>query len=54
MIKYFATPNDLIAGVSIARLTDDGLITWLGDPEKDIEYLAWLAEGNTPEEWNIE
>lgn len=21
-------------------------------PVDDLEYLAWVAEGNTPEEWN--
>ena len=24
---------------------------WLGAGERDEKYLAWVAEGNTPEEW---
>lgn len=37
---------------NIIRISDDGIVTILGLGEEDEGYLAWLAEGNTPEEWN--
>ena len=52
MIKYFITKKDIICGISVARLDEDGILTWLGDGQEDAEYLAWVAEGNVAEEWN--
>ncbi len=36
--------------VAVCRLDDNTVISGLVDSMP--EYLAWLAEGNTPEEWN--
>ena len=37
---------------SIVRLNDNVFIP-MDDKNKDYqEYLEWLAQGNTPEEWN--
>jgi len=54
MIKYFVTNNDPICGVSVCRLEPSGVITWLGQGVNDEEYVRWLSEGNTPEEWKPE
>jgi len=51
MKKYFITNSDPLCGISVARLDDDGIITWLGVPNEDLEYQEWLAAGNTPEPW---
>lgn len=54
MKRYFVTNPDPFCGVSIARLDENGIITWLGVPDQDYEYQQWLADGNNPEEWNPE
>ena len=54
MKRYFVTNPDPFCGVSIARLDENGIITWLGVPDQDYEYQKWLAEGNTPEPWEPE
>ena len=51
-MKYLITKEDSFFGVSIARIEEDGTIVWLGLREGDLNYQKWLAEGNTPEEWN--
>ena len=51
MKRYFITAPDPFCGTSIARLDEDGIITWLGVPDEDLEYQKWLSEGNAPEEW---
>jgi hypothetical protein len=35
---------------NVRRILDDGL--WETSGEDNPEYVAWLAEGNEPEEWN--
>lgn len=53
-MKYFINivPDGPNAGnKTIARIEEDGILWWLGDGEQDAGYLAWLAEGNTPEQW---
>ena len=45
---YLETTNDIF-GERIAE--------WcfpLNNDERSQQYLAWVAEGNTPEEWNPE
>lgn len=39
---------------TVAYKTDDNIVWWLGDGEQDAGYLAWLAEGNEPQEWQPE
>jgi hypothetical protein len=36
---------------SVLRVGDDGIVWTLADGQNDVEYLAWVAEGNTAEEW---
>ena len=49
-MKYKKLNNALIDGPKIlARIDDDDLIR-VTCTEKNPEYLAWVAEGNTPEE----
>lgn len=41
----------------IKRTNDDGCIWWIpfDDANSDYQaYLAWVAEGNTPQEWTPE
>jgi len=54
MIRYYTQIRELLGTVAIVRVDDDGTPWWLGDGEQDAGYLAWLAEGNTPEEWKPE
>ena len=35
----------------IIFVDNNNISWWLGEKEEDAGYLAWLAEGNTPEEW---
>lgn len=51
-MKYLITDKDSFFGVSIAKIKDDGTLIWLGLKENDIDYQEWLAQGNTPEEFN--
>ena len=37
-------------GTNIIRITDEEIVT-LGLGEEDPGYVAWLAEGNSPEPW---
>jgi hypothetical protein len=39
---------------NIIRISDDGTVTILGLGEEDEGYRAWVADGNTPTEWNPE
>ena len=49
-MKYKKLNNALTDGPQIfARIDDDGLIR-VTCTENNPEYLAWVAEGNTPEE----
>lgn len=47
MIRY------IVKGEDVIRISDDGSSNF--DPTYESvetqQYLAWLAEGNTPEEW---
>ena len=36
---------------SVLRVGEDGVVWTLGEGELDTGYLAWVAEGNTAEEW---
>lgn len=53
--KYFlyTHTNELTKGLtSVVRQDPDGTMWFLGEPTTDSAYLAWLEEGNKPEEWN--
>lgn len=52
MPTFFTQAKIGTTELAIIRLDDDGTPWWLGAGEQDEQYLAWLAEGNTPEEWN--
>ena len=36
---------------SVLRVGDDDIVWTLADGELNAGYLAWVAEGNTAEEW---
>lgn len=50
---YFFTDVEFLGNTKklICRKDNDGLVWWLSDGESDFAYLAWVAEGNTAEEW---
>lgn len=50
MPVYYSSA-DMFGQPTVVRVDDDGIIWWLGEGEQDPGYLAWLAEGNTPEPW---
>ena len=50
-MKYFIAPEPF---KKVVRVDDDGTVWWLGAGEHDAGYLAWLAEGNTPEPWEAD
>jgi hypothetical protein len=52
-MKYCTHTHTSITGSTITRIVqiDAETCTTLGLGEQDPNYLAWLAEGNTPEEW---
>jgi hypothetical protein len=50
----FATWNPERGEPAIVRIEDSAFIS-LSDDNRDYRaYLAWVAEGNTAEEWNPE
>lgn len=51
-VSAYKVHTGLFGNTLVVRIDDDGGIWWLGDGEQDAGYLTWLAEGNTPEEWN--
>lgn len=50
-MNYYKVTNQF--GISIIRI-ENGVVWWLGENENDPNYLAWVAEGNTAEEWSPE
>lgn len=56
-MKYCTQTFTSFAGdeiINILRITDDGTVTVLGLGKNDPEYLAWVAAGNTAQEWQPE
>jgi len=54
--KYAIRKETLRTGETITVIhADDGRQFFAEEENNDYQqYLAWLAEGNTPEEWNPE
>ena len=53
-VVMFATWNPERGEPAIVRIEDSAFIS-LSDDNRDYRaYLAWVAEGNTAEEWNPE
>ena len=50
----YATYNPERGQPAIVRLSDKDFISIDEDSRDYHSYLAWLAEGNTPEEWSGE
>ena len=48
ILKY--TKSDGTLGFNVLRINGDEIVT-LGLGDQDPEYIAWVAEGNTAEEW---
>ena len=51
--KFFKLPDGTQADDAILRITSEGIISTVPFAEGNTdyqEYLAWVAEGNTPEE----
>ena len=51
MFFFHCHPEELSTKISIIYRDDNDVDWWLGLGEQDPNYLAWLAEGNTPEQW---
>ena len=49
--KYFVFTG-LNGSSEIIRQDDDGVVWTLGLGEQDAGYMAWVATGNTAEEWS--
>jgi hypothetical protein len=49
-MNYFISADVIMERTVVVKVDDDGVISWIS--EFNPEYLAWVAEGNTPEEWN--
>jgi len=56
MVTYYLQHFTGIHGeeINVLRVDADGVVWTLGDGEADSGYQVWLADGNTPEEWNPE
>lgn len=39
---------------NLVRVGNDGVVWLIGMGTEEPNYLAWVAEGNTAEEWNPE
>jgi hypothetical protein len=55
-MSYFYSEVEFCGKVKklICRKDEEGLYWWLGQNEEDEYYLAWVAKGNTPEQWEPE
>jgi hypothetical protein len=52
IVYYLQTANRFDEVITnVLRISDDGVVWTLGEGQNDIGYLAWVAEGNTAEEW---
>lgn len=51
MSKQYKTYKDSL-GAELIAVFDNDTIGWCSND--NAEYLAWLAEGNEPEEWSAE
>ena len=56
MNKYYIISKELFPNIdTIIRRTEDGLFIPADESNSDYQaYLAWVAEGNTAEEWTPE
>ena len=49
-MKYFIATDQVMNKKAVVFIDDNETMSWT--TEMNEQYLAWLAEGNTPEEWN--